>query len=355
MTLIVLGLVSSAHLAAVGLATLGPLWCVWLRWYGRRGKAELVDHLARRLALHSLVGLVGGMLLGGLLLMTLWFATDGGFFRAARLVPPSRFWFGAVEAAFSLLCLGAYWIWWPDSSRRLRAGSHTALALLGTTNLAYHFPTLFAVTGLYAAQPHLAEAGFRQAMLHPEVPARTVHFLLAGMLLSGLWACRLARQMQPDTALQRSVVAAARGLLAAAMLQIVSGAALLGALAAPARDALLGGSLATTALLGLSVLATVLLLHRLAAMALGDADPALPSRALRLTAGIILLMCAARQTQRHQTGLAAVMRPLGVARLSLAAQRREAPWQTMADPNGDDGTAHCCRAGQARCMAGTRT
>ncbi len=331
---LILALVASAHLAAVGLATLGPLWCIWLRWYERRSNSEAAGHMARRLAGHSTAGLTAGMALGGLLLIALWLAPGSGFFQAARLVPPSRFWFGAVEAAFSLVCLAVYWLWWPSASRgRLIRWSHAAIAFLGATNLAYHFPTLFAVTGLYAAQPKLAAGGFRQAMLHPEVPARTVHFLLAAMVFSGLWACRLARTLPPDVDVRRMVAALARIVLGAAALQIVSGAALLGVLAAPARDALMGGSLAGTALLGLSVLGTVLLLHWLAAMSLGGEDAGLAARAMWLVLGIILLMCAARQSQRARPAVADGIAPglgystpccLAAARPQAVADRRGA-------------------------------
>lgn len=303
---LLLALPSFLHLAAVGLATVGPLWCVWLRWYAARSREQAVDQLARRLAVHSTAALVVGMALGGVLLGAVWLLPQGGFFRGARLVPPSRFWFGAVEAAFSFFCLAGYWLWWPGGHRGLfhRLG-HAMLALLGTTNLAYHFPTLFAVANLYAAQPELAAEGFRQAMLHPEVPARTIHFLLAAVLLSGLWMCSLARRVQGEPGLSRMATVAARGVLVAGVLQIVSGAALLGALAPTARDALLSASLPATALLGLSVMATVLLLHRLAALSLGDTSVDLPRHALWLVAAIMLLMCAARQVERvHAVGFA---------------------------------------------------
>lgn len=302
---LLLALVASTHLAAVGLATLGPLWCIWLSWYERRCSFEAAGNVARRLAGHSTAGLTAGMGLGGLLLIALWLAPDGGFFQAARLIPPSRFWFGAVEAAFSLVCLAVYWLWWPSASRgRLARCSHAAIAFLGATNLAYHFPTLFAVTGLYAAQPELAAGGFRQAMLHPEVPARAMHFLLAATIFSGLWVCRLVRALPPDMKARRVAAAVARVVLGTCVLQMISGAALLGVLAAPARDALMGGSPAATVLLGLSVLGTVLLLHWLASMSLGGEDPGLTVRAVWLVLGIILLMCAARQLQRARQAVA---------------------------------------------------
>lgn len=304
---ILLALVAGAHLAAVGLATLGPLWCIWLRWYERRCSIEAAGHAARRLAGHSTASLIAGMALGGLFLMALWLAPDSGFFEAARLVPPSRFWFGAVEAVFSLGCLAVYWLWWPSASRGwLTRWSHAAIAFLGATNLAYHFPMLFAVTGLYAAQPELAAGGFKQAMLHPEVPARAVHFLLAATIFSGLWACRLGQAFPPELGGRRMVVAAARLVLGACVLQIVSGAALLTVLAAPARDALMGGSPAATVLLGLSVLGTVLLLHWLAGMSFGGEDAGATVRSLCLVLGIILLMCAARELQRARQARQAV-------------------------------------------------
>lgn len=293
---------TAAHLLCVNVGAAGPVLCLWLAWRQRRG-----DALARDVGLwllgRSIAAILIGGLLGGLSLGLLWLLPAGQYFRAAGQLPGERYWFTAAELLVSLGCYGAWlWLW--------RAGRLAALqwlaALLGITNLLYHFPTLFAVLTTLSVRPPLAgETHFIDMLADQAVLARVLHFLLAALATGGVmlmgYALREMRGQPDDASQQRAARAASWGgrvALAATLLQWLSGVYLLMALPGATRNLLLGGHMAATLLFAGAMLATVLLMHRLASVALGETARRELIGSMAMLVLVVVLMVAAWHTTR---------------------------------------------------------
>ena len=193
-------LVFSLHLLAVDLAMAGPLISVWLEWSGmRRGDAGSAA-VARRLASWSLAAGIVGIGLGLLALAVLPHFESEPYRRALGAVSPRRWWFAGWELLFYVCCLGAYigpWQWFRRG--RLRRVIHRGLAIVGATDLMYHFPPMFAVLSTISTRPALWGESldnrplFWRLLLEGETFSRVVHHWLAavavsaaaGMLLAG--------------------------------------------------------------------------------------------------------------------------------------------------------------------------
>ncbi len=318
--------VLAAHLIAIDLAMAGPLACIWLgRRAARRGDAH-ARALEVRLARHSMLALVIGIALGTVQLGLLRLADDRGFFAAVGRVPPARLWFALAEIVFFFGCMAAYlevrrW------SRQIPLLSGV-LAVLAATDLMYHFPPLFAMLNLLASRADLSGLAlssslYRTLLLDPEVMAMVAHVWLAAIALTGVAVMRLAVSSSgPAPAEQNLTVAiAARWALAASLVQLPVGLWVLLAVPERSRTAPMGGDLAGTLLFGLAIVATLALLHHLAAAALGDTAPAQVRRSVTLTLCVVLLMTAALDRTRMR------LRENAVG-LAAAANRPAALWMT---------------------------
>ena len=231
-------------------------------------------------------------------------------FTALGQVPAARLWFALAEIVFFFGCMAAYVQIrrWP---RRipLVAG---LLAVLAATDLAYHFPPLFAVLNLLGSRAELAgqeltSSLYRRLLLDPQVLAMVAHVWLAAVAVTGVVVMRLAAaadhgsadaQLPPENQPRTTVAIAARWALAASLAQMPVGLWLLLAVPAPSRGSLMGDDIAGTGLFVLAIVATFGLLHHLAAAAQGDTAPAQVRRSLALTVGIVLLMTAALDRSR---------------------------------------------------------
>ncbi len=308
--------VLAAHLIAVDLAMAGPLACIALGQRARRSGDAQAGRLEIRVAWHSMLALVVGIALGALQLGLLWIGGERGLFTALGQVPAARLWFALAEIVFFFGCMAAYVQIrrWP---RRipLVAG---LLAVLAATDLAYHFPPLFAVLNLLGSRAELAgqeltSSLYRRLLLDPQVLAMVAHVWLAAVAVTGVAVMRLAAAAERGTAdaqlppenqnqsayLQRTTAAiAARWALAASLAQMPVGLWLLLAVPAPSRGSLMGDDIAGTGLFVLAIVATFGLLHHLAAAAQGDTAPAQVRRSLALIVGIVLLMTAALDRSR---------------------------------------------------------
>jgi len=139
-------------------------------------------------------------------------------------------------------------------------------------------------------------------MFDPEVLAIVVHFVLASMAVAGVALAWLATSARHTAAQNNDVLAAAafgaRIALAATLAQLASGVWLIAEVPDSARDRMMGGDLLVTALFGLALIVSVMLMHRLAGLAMGEVD----ARGVRLAAAwlyaVILLMTAAHQLMR---------------------------------------------------------
>jgi hypothetical protein len=290
----------AVHLVAVNLAGAGPLVAMWMEWRGtRRNRPELWD-VAHTLAKCSLAAAGVGVALGLLALAAITTPDAAGghtdYTSALKQVTPDRWWFTGAEVVFYLVCMTAYvvllrrpqlWRW-----------VHRTLAIAAGTNLLYHFPALFTIlaivpTRLALIGVPLERSLYRQLLVDPETLARVAHVWLA----TGWIGWRQAQQAAGD-----SVVSAAtsggRLALITTMLQIPVGVWVLMTLPQAQQDRLLGGDPLCSALLGISILASLALMHQLAMLALGDNSRSRLITPTALMGGVILLMTAALQCAR---------------------------------------------------------
>jgi hypothetical protein len=329
-------LVAPVHLAAMGLAGLGPLAAAGLEWYGTRHGQHPAVAVARLLARWSLAAALLGMVLGGVALAALWWSGYRAYFEAWRVIPPRRLWFGGLELLFYLACMGVYVRSW----ERLPRPVHRLLALLAATNVLWHFPPLFAMVTVISTRAELwgqpLEYGrLLQMLADGETLSRVVHVLLAGVAVVGVTWMHLAARLgggsdEQRAATQRLAAWGARVGLSATAAQVLSGAVLLMALPGPAQARLLGGDLWATLLLASGAVAIIPLAHALTAAALGDTSRRLVAQCAAWMAVVFLLMFAAGHRQRtlnygEPPRRAAAARDDAWARATVAARVRPAP------------------------------
>ncbi|MBL8825451.1 MAG: hypothetical protein JNM18_00610 [Planctomycetaceae bacterium] len=294
-------LVLTAHLLAMNLATATPLIVAGLHWWGAtRGRDPLAVPLARL----SAQAIVVGVLLGVVQLALAWHDHALLLQQAFELLPVRRYWFGATELIFSWACLVGYAraVATRQAADKTVSAWWALLPFAAATNLAYHFPPLFAMLGVYGTRPESwgKPLSFVAALGDPEIGGLWLHFLLASATVAGLalaW-CAL-RTKQPDHNAQRGTLAGGRIALGATVLQLVSGLHLLSVVDERARDSLLGGDLFGTLGFAAALVATVMLLHRLASIALAETTLAeLRGTALTLML-VVLCMVGSLQASRR--------------------------------------------------------
>ncbi len=294
----------SAHLLLVDVAMAGPLLCVGVQW--RRGD-PLADRAALGLARLATLALLGGIATGAILLGIRWWTDDGAYFSALATIPASRVWFGLAELLFSLTCMAAYLGLW----NRLRDWRwvHWLLPIAAASNLLLHFPALFAVVSVVSTRSELwghalDRAGYQWLLVDPEVMSRVIHVWLAAFAVSGMALMAIASRVAGD---QEDQVAAGalvqRGAwlgLIPSLAQLPSGLYLALQMPQTAREPLVGGDGLATSLFMLSLLLALLLIHNLAAIALGDRDPKQIHRSLVILLLVVLSMVGTRSRLQSQ-------------------------------------------------------
>lgn len=298
------------HLIAADLAAVGPLVCLWALWRAARGD-RLAAEVERGLLRASIWALLAAMLLGVAGLGLLWWMARDAWFQAARQIPQQRYWYGLVELGFSLACLAiCLWLAGRDSAAGFggRFKARFILLALAGTNLAYHFPPLFAAIGVLSTRPEGfgTKVRFVAMLADPEVLARTLHHLLAALAVTGtaimVGALRWRAASESD-ARRRVASWGARIALAAVAGQLLAGLHLLFQLSSGARQRLMGEEALASLLFAAALLITVMLLHRLAAIAFGDAEPRQIVISAILIGLAMLLMVATRHRTRQETSL----------------------------------------------------
>ncbi len=296
-------LLMSAHLMLVDIAMVAPLLCVWLEWRETRYDDSIAGDLGRQLAAVINPSLMVGILFGAALLALRWVANDSAFFSSAEVIPRSRFWFGGLELAFFLACIALYRRGW-DRWKKHR-WAHRLLALAAATNLALHFPTLFAVISVIGTRSRLwgvplDRAGYQQLLMDPEVIARVVHVWFAGVAIACLTLAVMARRHADRTgeqaAHQHIVTRSARLALLGVLFEIPVGLWLAWLLPNVARESILGEDLLATLFFAAAILATLGMLHTLAAVALGDPQ----RRQLNLSLAMLLITIVAMMGTRSR-------------------------------------------------------
>jgi hypothetical protein len=290
-------LVLAAHLLCMNVASAGPLLCIGLDARAARGDRG-AESAARWLSATSVWLAVVGAVLG---LVQGWLRWDAEYASVLRQFSARVHW-GAAEFVFSLLLMVAYAVWLarvPRGSSLVR-WLRSLLVLLAATNLLYHFPTLFALiaqasTGRIDPGP-VDSATFRRLIMQGDVLALTTHFALASLAVSGvaLIGFSLGRRVSESEG-QSIGIFGGRVALAATVVQLPVGLWLLMNVPPRSQQLLMGGDLIGSILLGASILATLGLLHPLAAIAFGDFNRRNGVRAMLFLAMVVLAMCGVLQ------------------------------------------------------------
>jgi hypothetical protein len=301
---IIVALILGAHLLCVDLAAVGPLVCLWLDRKEGRGDEE-AGRAGRFLLKASLHGLMVGTLLGVVAGCFLWDAQ----YRAQLMRLASRVHFGAWEWLFSVVLLYAYRWSWRDATtccgakRRLR----WFLPLLASTNLLYHFPPLFLIfSQLDPAGAELTSAQFRARLVDGYVVARTVHFCLAALAVSGItliiYSLKKGGAAESTSQTYQPAKWGARLALLATLLQLPVGIWIILQMGSESQRTVMGGSLITTGLFVASLVGALALMHCLSVLAFGSFQRVLAVRTISLMILVILLMTlVARQSRQQET------------------------------------------------------
>jgi len=297
-------IVLALHLMCMNVASAGPLVCIWLDWRGGRGD-PLADRIGRILCRNSL----GFFLIGGGLGLLLGYLHWDEKYHEVLHKFPSKIYFGAWELVFSLVLVSVTSVIWrlAPPSKLARRGRMFLLLLAGT-NLMYHFPFLFAIisrvnSGAINQQDEVTASVFRRLMMEDAVMPQAVHFGFASFAMVGialigfaLWRERSSGADGPDAKpsadkkstghdgendvaqvadigadAQRIVAWGARLALGATLCQIPVGMWLIVKLSPAAQQRVLGADLVATALLGVSIILSLGLLHHLSALSFGVA------------------------------------------------------------------------------------
>jgi hypothetical protein len=291
----------AAHLLLVDVATAGPLACIWIEWRARRRGDPSADALAKRLAVVSLGALVVGGLLGGVLLGVRYGADDRAYLAALAAVPRERIWFGLLELLFSFSCLALYVGLW-DRLRKSRV-LHRLLALAGASNSLIHLPAFFTVVAVLSTRGQRAgevldRPAYRQMLLDGEVMSRVAHVWLAAAAVTGIVVAVLATQAQvphmPRESRDRLRQQGAWLALAATLIQFPVGVWVTLQMPAAARRPMLGDDWQATGLFLAALLISVLLLHQLWSIAIGESGASRVAHALAAVSLLVLLMVGTR-------------------------------------------------------------
>jgi hypothetical protein len=300
-----------AHLLAVNLAAAGPLASLLVEWRSARRGTVAGDEIARKLAAHVLAAFLIGIALGAAFLAILWRRDADPFVAAMLRFSPAKLWFAGAELVFFAVCQAIYLWMWRRPWRTTTAGrlTHRGLALLAATNLLYHFPPLMVViaeiaSGQLAAPEVIDAAAYRELAYSPVVAARSVHHILAAIVIAGLYATLLAwqranRRIDNDAEAAEAMQAGswtARLALSATLVQIPVGIWVL--LNMPNNPVLMGDNLPATGMFLAAVVAAFGLLHHLAALAFGDLTRKNVVASLALYLMVIVLMTTTRVLSR---------------------------------------------------------
>jgi hypothetical protein len=258
--------------------------------------------VGRQLAWTSLIAFVAGMALGLLQLVFLPASLDEAYWRMLARFPGTAYRDASLELLFTLACLAVYIASWSWGSRRPWA--HGTIAVLGSTNLLYHFPPLMVTMRELAARPALvAEETLtrplvRGVMARAEVVAMSVHVTLASLAVAAIALMLLVYRATPATddarvtseaVLRRAAVVA----LVPTMLQLAVGIWLLAVLPATMRAAMMGRDLWASLCLAASLIGALGLMHVLATITFGDTSGSQIKRAVGVLLAVVLLMTTA--------------------------------------------------------------
>ena len=300
------------HLMMVNFSAVGPLVCIWIEYRARKRNDLEIDEVGRQMAWLSINFLTYGAMFGMVLGWLVWLSGDQWFFDILlQQIPRERLVFAIGEVLFYYICMGSYCWWWYRGRREAtwQRVVHRLLAILAATNLLYHFPPLFACISYIAAHYDewqgrvVTPEVYRELMLKGEIMARTAHHWLASISIVGvmLMAKSLGFSQQEDKNHNGRWLATRGAWLAlvSSILQFIVGTWFILQMTSETRKLIMGHDILGTILMLLSMVGVFALLHRLAAVALGDYQQKDVVRSIMLMMLVILLMTATLQRSRH--------------------------------------------------------
>lgn len=293
-----LTIVAALHLMAVYVAMMGPLVCLWLQWRARRD--QLAADLERYLLRLAVLALLAAAVLGGVSILFIGRLFPDAYLAAARVLPRSRFWpYGVVELVFSFVCFVTAAAWSDNlASSPGRRAVRSFLALLGSSNLVYHFPALFVMLGVLCTRTTAwgQKMKFTALLGDPEIVARITHHLLAALTVTGM--AMVWYSVRRGAEASRAVGWGSRIAVLALIGQLFTGLWLLMVLPAASRQALSGGDAIAACLFAVSLLVAFFVLPRLTSAAFGQVEYRPMVHNILLIFTIVLLMTAMRHRTR---------------------------------------------------------
>ncbi len=308
----------ACHLLAVDVAAAGPLMAIWLEWRETRRGDLLAGEIGRQLAIGSLAAAVIGVGLGLLTAFVLPQLEPPEYRQALGRVTPYLWWSVVGELAFYFGCIAAYVLLW----KRWQAHRfwHRALAVLASTNVLYHFPTLFTIISALSMRPQPAELPldaplFRRMLVQGEVVSRVVHHWLASLAVAAVVAMWMAARGKGQGARDKGhgadgetaqdsattiVKQAARIALLATTAQVAIGIWVLLTLPVAMENLVLGEDWLATTMFGASIVTALGLMHHLSVIALGDVSRRKVSVTTLLMVLTVFLMAATLHRARQR-------------------------------------------------------
>jgi hypothetical protein len=220
----------------------------------------------------------------------------------------SKVHFGGWELIFSLVLMLLQLWWWRSRPKAVgwERGLRIFVAILASTNLLYHFPTLFAVIETTVTDQPAGEAitssEFRSIIARQAILARVTHFVLAAIAMCGImllgYALRLARKKADPGDVQRVAAWGAQLALVPTLIQLPVGLWLAASLDSPLQNAVSGNDMICTTLLLASIAVSVWLLQVLAGIAIGDSERWRLIRAMALMVLVVAMMSGVLQRLR---------------------------------------------------------
>lgn len=291
---IVLSVLATFHMLVAGVASAAPLVVSGLRCSSGIRQADPAP--LRDLAWLSLVSLVVAAVVGlaaGYLRYTLGEQTYGEMLERF----PARFYLTTtIEWFFALLCYGGWYAAWKWGTRH--PWWHLLIAVVGATNLLYHFPPLMTLQRILAERPEtIAEAMVTrslslQVLSSGEVIAHTLHFYaLAAAVSFAMLLFLSAKSAGANSSRLRRV--AGWGGLGATAAQMLTGVALVALLPGSKAEELSGGAALPTLGFAGGVVLSLALVAVYARVAFGLSNTRGWRQPIYLTFGATLLMAIA--------------------------------------------------------------
>lgn len=192
MMILLQALLAALHQTAVGLAAVGPVLVGVLRLRAAFRRDDSADRCLRQIAWWSTVAVVLGAVVG-LAAGVLRVGVSDEYTHMLGRFALRAYYLLAAEVAFTLACYAAWlWLW---ERWRVAPWRHAVLAVVGATNLLYHFPPLMIAQHLLTIQPDLiadpeiSRPALLSLMATPYVVAKTLHVWAAGLVIAA--ACQL--------------------------------------------------------------------------------------------------------------------------------------------------------------------